>query len=349
MKKVFLILIAFIVLGIVFFYSEERTDEGLSEVKYWIINPEEIRYFAPKDSSEFAKFISTNLIFQKKETGLKTQPVFMIKGNDLESKSDYLYEGNYNVKNLFTELSVLSTKSITTANADLLKKFQISTEKSPAIEILKSSQLEKKIYLGEETRDNSRRYLLSGKDLITALSHIFQKLTTSTLDFRDRNYLRFGEFELARMVFQGDGVRLTLENNPETKNAIQTSKWFKILNGKFRINPTESGSIVPYLQNFKVEIYPDEPNGEGFAVGKELVKTEILAELDIFLTTGLHYKIKLFPKVVLKNKSYYPVLKEVENFFIESPSYASEQSVLQIINLLKKIQSDPEWTDSQGK
>ena len=63
----------------------------------------------------------------------------------------------------------------------------------------------------------------------------------------------------------------------------------------------------------------------------------------------LHYKIKLFPKVVLKNKSYYPVLKEVENFFIESPSYASEQSVLQIINLLKKIQSDPEWTDSQGK
>ena len=67
MKKVFLILIAFIVLGIVFFYSEERTDEGLSEVKYWIINPEEIRYFAPKDSSEFAKFISTNLIFQKKK------------------------------------------------------------------------------------------------------------------------------------------------------------------------------------------------------------------------------------------------------------------------------------------
>ena len=158
MKKVFLILAAFVFLGFVFFFSEERFEDGLTEVKYWIINPEEIRYLPPKNSSEFSKFISSNLNFQKKETGLKTSPLFTIKGIDSDSKEEYLYEGNYNVKNLFTELSVISTKSITAANPDLLNKFEISIEKSPSIEILKSSKLQKKIYLGEETRDNSRRY-----------------------------------------------------------------------------------------------------------------------------------------------------------------------------------------------
>ena len=90
-----------------------RSCKGLTEVKYWIINPEEIRYLPPKNSSEFSKFISSNLNFQKKETGLKTSPLFTIKGIDSDSKEEYLYEGNYNVKNLFTELSVISTKSIT--------------------------------------------------------------------------------------------------------------------------------------------------------------------------------------------------------------------------------------------
>ncbi|MBP7282607.1 MAG: DUF4340 domain-containing protein [Leptospiraceae bacterium] len=349
MKKVFLILAAFVFLGFVFFFSEERFEDGLTEVKYWIINPEEIRYLPPKNSSEFSKFISSNLNFQKKETGLKTSPLFTIKGIDSDSKEEYLYEGNYNVKNLFTELSVISTKSITAANPDLLNKFEISIEKSPSIEILKSSKLQKKIYLGEETRDNSRRYLLSDKDLITASSHIFQKLTNSSLDFRERNYTRFSEFDLVRMVIQGEGIRLNVENNPETKNGIQTSKWFKILNGKYRINPSDSANLYPYLQSFKVEIYPDDSNGEGFAVARELTKTETLVQVDIFLINGLHYKIKLFPKVVLKNKSYYPVVKEVENFFIESPTYTSEELVVKLISLLKKIQSDPEWTEPKGK
>ena len=42
MKKVFLILAAFVFLGFVFFFSEERFEDGLTEVKYWIINPEEM-------------------------------------------------------------------------------------------------------------------------------------------------------------------------------------------------------------------------------------------------------------------------------------------------------------------
>ena len=337
------------VLGIVFFLSEERHEEGLSEVKFWIINPEEIHYYPPVDSSEFTNFLQTKLTFKKIELGLKKNPIFILKGNDKELKEDYLYEANYNVKNLFTELSVISTKSIISSTPELLRKFQIFTENSPSVEILKSSKLEKKIYLGEETVDKARRYLLSDNSIITASSHIFQKFTSSKMEFRDRNYLRFGEFELARIKVNGDGIRLTIENNPETKNGIQNSKFFKILNGKFRINPSDSSSLFPYLQNFKVEVYPDETDGEGFAVANELTKLDTLVELDIFLTNGLHYKIKLFPKVVLKNKSYYPVIKEVENIFIESPSYASEELVVKLINLLKKIQSDPEWTESKGK
>ena len=142
MKKVFLIFIAFFVLGIVFFLSEERHEEGLSEVKFWIINPEEIHYYPPVDSSEFTNFLQTKLTFKKIELGLKKNPIFILKGNDKELKEDYLYEANYNVKNLFTELSVISTKSIISSTPELLRKFQIFTENSPSVEILKSSKLE---------------------------------------------------------------------------------------------------------------------------------------------------------------------------------------------------------------
>ncbi len=349
MKKGILIVLAFIILGLVFFFSEERHEEGLTEVNYWKINPEEIRYFPPKNSSEFSKFIQSELIFKKKETGLKTSPYFTIEGIDLESKEPYLYEGNYNVKNLFTEMSVLITKSINPAKPETLEKFQISKETSPSLEILKSSKVEKKFYIGEETRDKSYRYLLSDNDLITTGSHIFTKFSNSPFELRERYYTRFGEFELARLQLKAEGIRLTIENNPETKNGNQISKWFKIANGKFGMDPTAGANVLAYLQAFKADIFPDEPDGESFAVAKELISTEVFAQLDIFLINGFHFKIKLFPKVVLKNKSYYPVLKEVEKFSLQSPSYTSEQSVVQLLDLLKKIQSAPEWTEPKGK
>ena len=65
MKKAILIVLAFAILGIVFFFSEERHEEGQTEISYWKINPEEIRYFPPKNNSEFSKFISSRLIFKK--------------------------------------------------------------------------------------------------------------------------------------------------------------------------------------------------------------------------------------------------------------------------------------------
>jgi hypothetical protein len=349
MRKIILISFAFLFLGVVFFLSEKRNEDGLSEVNYWKITPEEIRYFPPKSSSEFSKFISTELIFKKIETGMKSSPIFSVHGIDSGSKENYVYEGNYNIKNLFTDISALSVKSINPAKQDLLEKFQISTEKSPALEILKASKVEKKIYLGEEVRDKSRRYLLSDKDIITAPTHIFYIFSNPPADLRDRQYLRFGEFELSRLQFQGDGIHLTIENNPETKNGIKNRKWFKIANGKFRVDPAVGDTLFSYLQYIKADLYPDESDGEGFLVSKELVSTESIAQLDVFFQNGLHYKIKLFPKAVLKNRSYYPVLKEVENFFVESPSYASELSVMQTIDLLKKIQSAPEWSEPKGK
>ena len=349
MKKVLLIGLAFVILGVVFFLSDERHEQGLTDVSYWKIKPEEIRYIPPKNNSEFSKFLSSELVFKRIETGLKTKPHFTLEGIDTDTKQPYLYEGNYNVKNLFTEMSVLTTKSINSAKPELLEKFQISTETSPSLEIKSSSKIEKKIYLGEETRDKSYRYLLCDKDLFTAGSHIFQKFSNSPFELRERYYTRFGEFEIARIQFQANGIRLTVENIPEMKNGVQVSKWHKVVNGKFRMNPNDGANLFAYLQSFKVELFPDEPDGEGFAIAKELVASETFAQVDVFLINGLRVKIKLFPKVDLKNKSYYPVLKEVEKFFSQSPSYTTQQSVSQMLDLLKKIQSEPEWTEPKGK
>lgn len=349
MKKIILIVLSFVVLGIVFFYSEERHEEGLSEISYWKIQPEEIHYYPPKDHSEFSEFIQDDMVFKKNQVGLKLSPYFSVEGTDLESKLNYTYEASYNVKNLFTEMSVLTVKSINPAKADLLEKFQISIDKSPSIEMLASSKSLKRIYLGETSKDKNYRYVLSDKEIVTTIGHIFQKFSQTPFDFRDRQYLHFGEFELARLVVQSDGVRLTIENLPETKNGNQVSRWYKTTKGKFRMDPNQGSQLFSYLQAFKADLYPDEKEGEGFLVAKELTSTEIFATLELFLTNGMHYKIKLFPRTNLKNKSYYPVVKEVERFQVESPSYTNEALVVQLIDLFKKIQTDAEWKEPKGK
>lgn len=349
MKKNIPIILALLVLGFVFFYSDEKQKDDLSEVSYWKFVPEEIRYFPPKESPVFSGFISTQLSLQRFETGIKSTPLFSVQGIDFESKESYLYEGNYTVKNLFTELSALTIFSLNVAKPDLLEKFNISVEKSPALEILKSSKIEKKIYLGEENRDKSRRYLLSDKDLIIAGSHIFKVFSNTAPNLRERQYIQLGAFELTRLQFQSESIRLTIENNPEIKNGISNRRLYKIANGKLRMEPATSDSLFSLLPSIKAVLYPDESEGEGYLVAKELISTDSIAQLDIFFQNGLHYKIKLFPKVVLKNKAYYPVVKEVEKYFVESPSYTSEQTVTQTMDLLKKIQSAPEWTETKGK
>ncbi|HMV45937.1 MAG TPA: DUF4340 domain-containing protein, partial [Leptospiraceae bacterium] len=301
MKKILMVAIAFIVLAFVFFYSEERHEEGLTEIAYWKIEPDEIRYYPPKDHSEFSNFIKSELTFKRIKTGLKSSPYFTVEGIDPESKKPFLYEAGYNVKNLFTEMSVLNVKSINPANPDLLKKFQISEQSSPALEIYLSSKPQKKIYLGEQSNDKNYRYILSDKEVLTTIGHVFQKFSQSPFDLRDRQYLHFGEFELARMIFQSEGVRITIENLPETKNGTQMSRWFKTTSGKNKMDPSQGSQLFSLLQAFKADLYPDEIEGEGFLVAKELTATETFANLQLILTNGMHYKIKLFPKVILKN------------------------------------------------
>ena len=80
MKKVLLIGLAFVILGVVFFLSDERHEQGLTDVSYWKIKPEEIRYIPPKNNSEFSKFLSSELVFKRIETGLKTKPHFTLEG-----------------------------------------------------------------------------------------------------------------------------------------------------------------------------------------------------------------------------------------------------------------------------
>lgn len=347
MKNKFLVLVlSFSFLIAVFFFTKEKKEDQ-QEIELWNINPSSIKFFPPKEKSELvSKFSTDELEFEKKEISLKTSPLFWIKGKSVEGKN-YFYEGNYNVKNLFSELSILRTKGLNEEKSEYLEKFQLNKELSPKIEIYSGSKLQKEITLGKDS--DSSRYILTDNSIVLVQNFIFQKFTNSKFELRERNYVRAGEFELQRINYVKDSDKISLENQAFTKEGVNSSKWFKISGGKIRIEPSLGSTIYANLQSLKASIYPDEENGEGFEISEELVKNQIFANLEVQFTNGQSYTVKIYPKVVMKDKTYYPAIKEVDLNHKESVSYIEEDSVKKLIESFDRIKTATEWQEPKGK
>ncbi len=347
MKKILLILSSFVFLGIVFFFTEEKK-EDLTEIEFWNINPNKIVYSPPKENSElYSKFSLDELVLEKKEIGLKETPIFLIKGKSSKTKEDYTYEANYNFKNFFSEISILKTKGLNAANPELLEKFKIQKNLSPSLKLYNSDKLLKEVFLGEEDK-NSNRYLHSDKYLFLTQNYIFQKFTNSLFENRERNYLRSGEFEFGKTIFIKEKLKTSIENQVYSKNGTQVSKWYRTGNGKTRLEPSIGSTVFSNLQNLKADLYPDEEDGQGFEIAKELVKTEAIYSIEVFLSSGVHYILKVFPKVSFKEKTYYPIIKEIDRIGIESVSYTKQESILQLIESFNRVSSANEWNEPKG-
>jgi hypothetical protein len=344
MKKPLILFSSFLILAIVFYFTEERQSD-LQEIEFWKLNPSKLIYSPPNENSiHHSKFSKDELIIEKKEIGLKNAPLFFIKGKSKSNNNfEYTYEANYNIKNLFSELSILRTKSINESKEEYLKKFSITPD-SPKLEIYESNKLSKTILIGEEDK-NSNRYIQSDKYLILIQNFPIQKLTNSIFENRERTYARTGEYELNRVQIQTEGLQTSIENQIGSKNGSPYSKWFRVSSGKTRIDPILGGNFFSALQNLKVDLYPDEENGEGFEIAKELVNTKPNTIIDVYQTNGVHMIIKVFPKVVIKEKTYFPILKEIENHALESVSYTKQESYTQLIDTINKIQTAGEWNE----
>lgn len=345
-NKLVLLSISILFLVLVFFFTTEKKEDQ-QELELWKLNPSSIKFFPPKDSSALAsKFSTDEFHLEKKEIGLKSSPIFWLNGKDKNGKT-YSYEGNYNIKNLFSELSILRTKGLNEAKPEYLEKFNLKKDDSPKLEIYVSNKLSKEILIGNES-ENSYRYVFADNSIFLVQNFIFQKFTNSKFELREKNYFRSGEFEIQRVILSKDQEKITIENQAYSKDGVQSSKWFKISSGKIRLEPSIASTMYSNLQNLKANLFPDEENGEGFEVAEELVKNPFDFILEVQFLNGTSSRIKVFPKVILKDKNYFPVIKEVDSWK-ESVSYTDEDSIKRLIDSIDRIKTAVDWQEPKAR
>ncbi|MDX1959743.1 MAG: hypothetical protein SFU98_14300 [Leptospiraceae bacterium] len=341
-KKPAFILIAFVTLFVVFFFIDER-EEDLSEVNFWKIEPDEIRYIpAEEPNDEFKDFRRETITMFRKSKGLKEQPVFTIRVKD-DKGFESIFEAGYQVKNLFTELSVIKTKTMTNETPDLLGKFLINEKGSPKIELYSSDKLLKRMILGKE--DKSVRFFASEKFIISSASYVFNKLKKDGGVLREKQLIFAGEARMQKVEFVSKEVNLVLENRSANDMQVNQQVWLKTSNKKAKVNPNSSSRMDGSLKGLMVELYPDDKDGEGFAKSLEETNKESNSELNITLANGVKYSIKFFDRVEKKGQFYYPIIKSIEKEFIESPAYLKENLFISLLETLKTIRDEPEWIE----
>lgn len=111
----------------------EDHPENISETNYWKEDWKSIQYVPPKaDWCGIAepKFAEEVMVFRKIPRGWNQTPLYTV--TSIKDGKTISYEANYNVKNSFSELSVLKTKLIEKSTADIQKSYCLG-ENSPSL------------------------------------------------------------------------------------------------------------------------------------------------------------------------------------------------------------------------
>lgn len=353
--KILLVGISFLILTLVFFLTEKRED-NLKEEIFWKINPDKIIYYPPSQEyqEKFPKFMKAKITFQKHPIALKVPPFFSVKTEAGKDNSSIVYEGGFNTKNLFTELSVFRIQSIHIIEDEVLEKFELSLENSPRVEIYKNDKLEKTILIGQTKRN--LRFLVADNFILSAHAHIFNKFQGDISKFRERRLILLGQSYMENVIYKTETDTLNVVNEPKQNKQTQGNVWFKQKNGnKIKIDPQLGNEMLRYLKSLNIALFPDEKEGQGFEIAKILIDTHVNQEIIIKTSYDIQYNIEFHPPVDIHDKRYIPTHRNVNDMIQESPIYLREEDVNKITNSFESIKTAKEYkepkkkTDTQNK
>ncbi|MCB1189117.1 MAG: hypothetical protein H7A23_22715 [Leptospiraceae bacterium] len=342
--RMLLAAVSLLILTLVFFLTEKR-EEYLKEEVFWKVNPDKIIYHPPsKDFAEkFQDFSQVQLTIEKHNVSLKVPPIFTVTGIDPTSNTTFVYEGGYNVKNLFTELSVLRIKSIHIIEDELLKKMDLSLKDSPRIEMYKNDKLVKAIFMGN-VKSNLRR-IVADNYILTTLNHPFDKFRGSIAKFRERQVFHPGQYYIQKVFYKAESQNIHIENEPNEYKEPIGNVWYKYDGKKMKIDPLFGNEMLRILKSLNIALFPDEPDGQGFEIAKILLDAQTNQEIEIFTSDGIDYHLKFYPPVDILNKRYIPCKRVIKNIFQESVVYVREEDLGKLFNSFNTIQKAKEYVE----
>lgn len=341
--KPILILGSFALLLYLILFTEKKQEDA-PLMTLWKIDIDEVIYHPPTDSS-YKDYLQNKIRIRRDYPNLKAEPLFIVESVD--SKNSYQYEGGYNAKNLLRELSVPKTVYLEQVSKKRKKKFAIKNS-SPYLEAYKNGKLEKKIFIGKDDYRKRYKFALADKEIFKLYAFTANRFTKSELTFRDRSLFYSGNQTIEIITFQTDNENIQLTSKTIQKDKKKDTIWYKKKgNRSLRISPSLGRTFLADLKKISITRFPDEDKEDGFLIINELVKEQPRMSINLFLSNGLHYFIRIFPRVTIEGKVYNPVITEIKERFQESPYYIDYSKYQKLTANLQRIQNAKEWQTPQ--
>ncbi|MBM9498743.1 hypothetical protein JWG44_00545 [Leptospira sp. 201903071] len=332
MKRGLLFVLALFLLIASFFLLEEKKEDQ-TEISFWDIDIDEIEYQPPKSSwnaDDAMSFYPSPIVLKKEKTLSETGEFLSVKSIDLETGGSLVFEGGYNADNLFRELSVLKVKGLENVGDEKDSSTLKINEGSPEIFLKSSGRLIKKILIGKKKSSDSTRILKEGNHILITQSHTLDRFARGIGEFRQRQLVNLKDEFIAETIWEEEGKTLRLDNHPFKEENVKKNFWRRLSGKIVAIEPYLGDSWNNQIIAQRVDLYPDDPNGAGFAVAKNLTSVPAESSLKLRLSNGDWITIRYYPKTNINSVDYRPAVRILNDKFSEPPFYIREDSFLRI-------------------
>ncbi|TGK85769.1 hypothetical protein EHQ23_14170 [Leptospira bourretii] len=343
-QKISLVIIAFVGLFLLFYWMEDHP-ENISETNFWKEDWKSIRYAPPKEDwcgVTEPKFAEESMVFRKIPRGWNVTPLYTVSLT--KDGKEVSYEANYNVKNSFSELSVLKTKLIEKATPEIQKSYCLGMS-SPSLSLSEESgtdiefSKDKQLFFGKKIgADEGRVSVLVNDEVIAPYNYLIEKFRAPSISFREKMYVTFNEGYLRELSFSGQVVNVKAENRAKKNQYnVYVNDWSRTTGERIVLPPDVGNQWESVVKGLKLEFYRDEAGAPQFP---ELATTQVAeAVLDVTQSEGIKYRLSFFPLWESESGKWRPVRRELLPYFSESITWMKEESFQNLVNAVMKVKS----------
>ncbi len=334
-QRIIYFIFSLVVLFTVFLYLDEKV-ENQTEVSFLKENWKVIRFVPPKTTwcgekdPAFSESLVQMEIFDR---GWQKPPVFSVTNIDVNSQEKLTYEGNFNIKNTFSDMSVLRTKFIE-VTTDPINESNCLKDDAPTF-ILSKDFLDisqdlpgKKMMIGKKLGSDSSRVIARiDAQIISPYTYLVDKFRANPITLRERQFFAYSGGFLSSIHLSGQGLDVRVENTAK-KNQYDTyvNHWSRLTGERIVLPPDVGNQFENQIRSLRADLYPDEANGPGIKLSAETKNSIPEMTLEISHSQRYSWKLFIFAKIDWNGQSYRPILREIQPHFKESISYLKEET-----------------------
>ncbi|WP_016752528.1 DUF4340 domain-containing protein [Leptospira kirschneri] len=340
MKRWLFLIFALVALVLSFFFLEEKKEER-SEVSFWEIDIDEIEYQPPTNSwnGDDVSMFYKSPIFLKKRKGISESGNFLtVESKDLETGDTIIFEGGYNSENIFRELSVLKVKGMEPVQGEKISTSLQLNDNSPKIFLKSSGKTLKTIWIGKKKTGDSTRIIKEGNEILIIQANTADRFTRGIGEFRQKQLINLKDESVVETIWEEEGKTIRLDNHPFKEKTIKKNFWRRLSGKLITLEQTLGDSWNNQVVGQLVELYPDDPNGAGYAVAKRLTEVPAEASLKIRVSNGDWITLRYYPKTNINSIEYRPAIRIVNGKFSEPPFYIREDSFLRLKEVVGNLE-----------